>query len=92
MSKLRRTDHGQVTISDPGSDRPFLQLSTMQCCHCGGHFQAQPGSGKVRGWCMNCSGFVCGPGCDKCIPTEVLLESIEKGIPPEQVRRFVPAS
>ena len=88
--KLRKTDHGQATYSDPGADQPIMQLKTLQCVHCGGHFIVMPGSGIVRGWCMNCSGPICGPGCHDCVPTEVLLESMEKGIPPEQVRRFVP--
>ena len=89
MSKLRRTEHGTATYSDPGADRPILEVATQMCCHCGGHFVVQPGSGVLRGWCMNCSGVVCGPGCFECIPTEVLLESMEKGIPPDEVRRFV---
>lgn len=88
--QLSKTEHGIVTYSDPGSDRAILEVSTLQCCHCGGHWIPKPGSGIVRGWCMNCNGPVCGPGCADCVPTEVLLESMEKGIPPEQVRRFVP--
>ena len=47
---------------------------------------------KMRGWCMNCAGPVCGPSCAACIPTEVYLENLEKGRPadfkPTQV--FVP--
>ena len=23
---------------------------------------------KVRGFCMNCSGYTCGLGCDACVP------------------------
>lgn len=35
----------------------------------------------MRGWCMNCNGPLCGPGCAACVPTEQLLENYEKGRP-----------
>lgn len=78
---LNQTDFGTVTISDPGADKPILEAKTLCCCHCGGHWFPQPGSGRVRGWCMNCNGPVCGPGCAECVPVEQLLENYEKGRP-----------
>lgn len=36
---------------------------------------------KVRGWCQNCSGYICGPGCAACVNFEQYLENIEKGRP-----------
>lgn len=36
---------------------------------------------NIRGFCTNCMGPVCGPGCAECVPTEQLLENYEKGRP-----------
>jgi hypothetical protein len=70
---------GYVTIIDPGSDKPIMEADTLQCVHCSQHWWPQPGSGIVRGLCYACNGPICGPGCAKCVPTEVLLENYEKG-------------
>lgn len=75
-------DHGTVTISDPGADRPLLEVGTLQCVHCGGHWIAQPGSGRIRGFCQNCMGPVCGPGCAACVPTDLYLTNLETGRDP----------
>lgn len=72
---------GLLTISDPGSDRPLLEVGTLQCVHCGQVWFPRPGSGRVRGFCRLCMGPVCGPGCAACVPNEVYLENIEKGRP-----------
>lgn len=74
-------DNGLMTFVDPGADRPILEVKTLQCVHCGGHFPCQPGSGKIRGFCMNCNGPVCGPGCAECVPVEQLLENYEQNRP-----------
>lgn len=79
--RLNKTDHGLITLADPGADRPLAEVKTLQCVHCGGHWYPRPGSGRVRGWCMNCNGVVCGPGCAECVPVEVYLENMEKGRP-----------
>lgn len=76
-----RRDDGYVIISDPGSDKPILEIASVQCVHCGGHWIPQPGSGKIRGFCMRCNGPICGPGCQECVPTDLLLENMEKGRP-----------
>ena len=78
-------DNGLVTILDPGSDRPLLEVKMLKCVHCGGQYPCQPGSGKVRGFCMRCNGPVCGPGCAECVPEEMMLEIIEGTRRPDQV-------
>lgn len=90
--QLSRTDHGLITISDPGSDSPISEVMTLQCKHCGGHFYPRPGSGRVRGWCMNCNGPVCGPSCAECVPVEQYLENMEKGRPDNFRPTVVPVS
>ena len=53
---------------------------TLQCCHCGGHFVVNPGSGRRRGFCTQCGSVTCGaPSCDACVPTEAWLENVEAG-------------
>lgn len=53
--------------------------STLQCCHCGGHFVSVKGSGARRGYCLRCGGVTCGsPACDTCKPHEVQLLEMEK--------------
>lgn len=53
---------------------------TLQCVHCGDHFVVVFGSGKRRGFCMNCNGTTCGkPGCHACIPFEKKLDLYEAG-------------
>ena len=81
MAKLSRTEAGTLTVCDPGADRPLSEIGTAQCQHCGAHFPITPGSGRVRGWCMNCNGPVCGPGCAECVPTDLYLSNIEAGRP-----------
>lgn len=85
-------EHGYQLVTSLESDRVLDEHATVQCVHCGGHFPVRPGSGTVRGFCMSCGGLVCGPGCAACVPAEVYLESLEKGVPPELVRRFTPTS
>jgi len=92
MSGLRCTDHGLATWTDPGSDKPILEKRTVQCVHCGGHFIPEPGSGRVRGFCFQCAGPICGPGCVECVPTDVYLENLEKGRPPDFRPIIVPTS
>ena len=74
-----RNAHGQMTFSDPGSDKPIAEHDTLQCCHCGGHFQVEPGSGNRRTFCTRCNGITCGQSaCDPCKPFEKWLDEVEK--------------
>ena len=70
---------GYSSLFDP--EGSLQEWDTLQCVHCSGHFRVVPGSGKIRGFCFNCNGPICGPNCATCIPTELLLENIEKGRP-----------
>lgn len=90
MGQLNRTEAGLLTITDPGADKPVLEVKTLQCVHCLAHWVPEPGSGRVRGWCRNCMGPVCGPGCAKCVPAEQMLENIEAGRPEGFTRIIVP--
>jgi hypothetical protein len=66
------------------------EVETRKCVHCGGHFHVSPGSGRIRGWCVNCAGPVCGPQCAECVPEEQLLENLEKGMSLEEARKHKP--
>lgn len=87
MSKF---EHGTLHIIDPGSDKSQA-VATTQCVHCGKHFEMKPGSGKMRGFCMRCNGYICGPECAECIPQEQMIENIEKGLPlnHKPIRTFI---
>lgn len=53
---------------------------TCQCVHCGAHWLWIKGSGRKRGWCINCQGFTCGTrACDPCVPWEKKLDLYEAG-------------
>lgn len=52
--------------------------STLQCPHCGCHFESRPGSGARRTFCMRCSAVTCGAAaCDPCVPFEARVEYVE---------------
>lgn len=63
------------TILSDGKDVAI----TRQCVHCNRHCLCVKGSGKRRGYCTRCNGFVCcEPGCPPgCIPFEQILEAME---------------
>ena len=69
--------HGTL-ITTPW-DGPEVHQDTIQCVHCYRHWVYKPGSGKTRGFCTRCNGFVCGPKCAECVPKEAKLENIEAG-------------
>ena len=75
-TKLRPA--GTLTIL--GASGETTESDLLQCVHCGGHFTLNPGSGKTRGFCMNCNGPVCGKSCEKCVPIEQWLENREAGV------------
>lgn len=54
---------------------------TIQCVHGGEHFISIRGSGKTRGFCLNCSGVTCGsPQHADCLHKEKRLDLYEKGL------------
>lgn len=71
---------GGVLISTPQGGGPAVARDTVACCHCGRHWVWEPGSGRVRGWCLRCAGLTCGsPRCCACVPVEQWLENVEAG-------------
>lgn len=72
--------NGEITVASVESDAS-MRSGTVQCVHCGAHWEHKPGSGRTRGWCGRCKGFVCGPRCAKCVPEERRLELAEAGLP-----------
>lgn len=52
---------------------------TLSCVHCQATWVIKKGSGKMRGFCQRCNGYVCGPGCLECIPWERRVENSEAG-------------
>lgn len=49
------------------------------CTHCRVQWIIQPGSGKTRGYCFNCSDITCGRApCMECVPWERALENHER--------------
>lgn len=54
---------------------------TLSCVHCQHTWIVQKGSGKMRGFCQRCMGYVCGPACADCIPAERRWENSEAGRP-----------
>lgn len=79
--KAVRKPAGHTITTGPFGE--VVHADTLQCCHCSGHFEVIVGSGKERGWCSRCSGYVCGePLCmAACVPFEKKLENIEAGLP-----------
>ena len=56
-----------------------VNRDTVACVHCHAHWVIEPGSGRERGYCMNCSGPTCGGArCAACIPYEKQIETIER--------------
>lgn len=76
-----RKPHGNFSIVDPSATITVLEGDTLQCCHCGCVWIPIKGSGKKRGYCLNCNQVTCGkPECIECFPYEKKLEIIEKCI------------
>jgi hypothetical protein len=52
---------------------------TLQCVHCGMHWEYKPGSGRKRGFCNFCNGVVCGQDycMSGCYPLEARIELTE---------------
>lgn len=73
---------GEVHSYYPEHDRVEVR-PLARCCHCGYMWEHKPGSGRLRGFCQNCNGFVCGrPDCvaGGCVPEMQRLENIEAGL------------
>lgn len=76
----RRADGYEISTGPLGT----IERDTKQCCHCGGHFQIIPGSGKTRGFCLKCTKVTCGnPACNEHFSIEERMDLFEKGLLPE---------
>ena len=53
---------------------------TLQCAHCNCQWVPIRGSGKTRGFCLNCKGAVCGKRhcIEHCVPWEKKLDTNDK--------------
>lgn len=73
-----RRPAGNIVVTDP--DLPTLEADTLQCVHCGAHWQVRHNSGVARGFCMNCMGPTCGKQkCEcGCNPIEKQLDIQER--------------
>jgi|SRR5579862_4730567 len=80
-----------VITSTPYDGGPVEQRDLLSCIHCAYTWVPRPGSGRLRGYCMRCAGFLCGrPACTAlgCVHREQLLENIEAA----RALNFVPIS
>ena len=69
-----------VIVTADASGR-VIETDTLQCKHCGMHWQMIPGSGRIRGWCTKCNGPLCGENqmCMViCYPMEKRLDDAER--------------
>lgn len=73
----RLSPAGYTVLDDP--EKRIIEEDTLQCVHCGMHWQVKPGSGNVRGFCGGCNGPICGAKCLECVPIERGLENMEAG-------------
>jgi len=73
---------GVSIINSP--ELPFEQQADYkQCVHCQSVWKVEPGSGRLRGFCMKCNGPICGPGCAECKGSfEKMLDDILAGRDP----------
>lgn len=77
---MGKYEAGTITIFGDDFAGGEHTVATLQCVHCGGHWVPKPGSGEKRGFCTNCAGYVCGPGCEACVHVEQMLENMERGV------------
>lgn len=62
-------------------EKGTIEHDTQMCVHCGQHFDVVAGSGKVRGFCMQCNGVTCGHNnCHEHFPLEQRMDLYEKGL------------
>jgi len=70
------------TIEDPDLPGGKVSGEMRHCVHCQGAWVHNPQShsGRIRGWCDHCKGYLCGPQCAECLgPAMKRIELIEAG-------------
>lgn len=73
-----------VLTSTPIEGGPAVQADILSCIHCGFTWVPAPGSGRLRGFCGKCNGYVCGRHfCTMlgCVHRERIIENLERGRP-----------
>lgn len=70
-----------IIITEPYDSDKKTTRPTFQCTHCGRHFEVIKGSGRKRGWCLNCNGPTCSAKCENCVHRRQLLENLAAGRP-----------
>ena len=75
---MRKKLGGYIISTD--HDGRTHEEDTLMCHHCGAHVQIQPGSGKTRGYCRSCDGFICGKRqcVQSCTPMEKWMDEVER--------------
>ena len=66
-----------VTTFTPLDGGPPVTRDLVCCVHCGYTWAWQPGSGRVRGFCMKCNGLLCGRKCCRGRPCQHWMKGIE---------------
>ena len=79
LKHVSRITYGNVEISNPDNDK-VENYDTLMCVHCGMHWTPIQGSGRKRGFCLNCMGVTCGqrPCMVDCVPYEKMIEGMER--------------
>lgn len=76
LPKYPLREKGHIIIAN--ADGTVKEGVTLQCVHCGRHWQVLPGSKRRRGWCLKCGGPTCGAvACVLCVPAEKRIELME---------------
>lgn len=77
---VRKPD-GYTKTTGPHGE--IVDADTLVCAHCGAHWEVLAGSGRLRGFCRRCMGYVCGqPACMAvCHTAEQKLENLDAGRP-----------
>ena len=73
---------GELHATIKGSDR-HSSLPLVRCVHCGFRWLHGQKTGRVRGFCQNCNGLVCGRQCcvsQGCVSEEQRLLNCEAGL------------
>ena len=82
---MSRHEAGYFEVFERGAGQAETREATAQCVHCHAHFPLRPGSGKTRGFCMNCNGFICGKRCEQCRPFWRWIDEVEGRVNPTAV-------
>ena len=74
MGATARKAHGYLRVFGPGGVL-IREADSIRCVHCDLHWIVDPGSGRKRGWCLNCGGPHCGgKNCWSCTPFQKKLD------------------